>query len=357
MNDINTKFQIRQISDHNTGDLVNLLSVSLGQNSEASAKTEQFWNWKHRDSPFGPSYGLTATNPSDATIAGLRVLMHWELVNREGEHARCARAVDTATHPDFQRMGIFSRLTKAAVKELTENGVDIIFNTPNLKSKPGYLKMGWEEVTSWPVYINVRKPVAFTYGITAGRKFNRKRTIPVREEVFTDEVWTYKELTEKYSPDMLRDFFSDVEAYRNSCPGWHTPISFDYVTWRYGSHPSVDYGFVITEYNGEPQGIAVLRRNTRFGLKEIIVADLFLPGNAAESGKKLLRKVKQCCHPDYFIAHYNQQTQEYNLLRKSGFIKAPGQSIDFTVRELASSTEKFNHPAYWNLTLGDLEMF
>ncbi len=33
-----------------------------------------------------------------------------------------------------------------AVDELTTDGVDAIVNTPNDKSRPGYLEMGWPEV-------------------------------------------------------------------------------------------------------------------------------------------------------------------------------------------------------------------
>ena len=57
-----------------------------------------------------------------------------------------ARAVDTATDPDFQGRGIFTRLTLEALDALPADGVDMVFNTPNAQSLPGYLKMGWEEV-------------------------------------------------------------------------------------------------------------------------------------------------------------------------------------------------------------------
>ena len=62
--------------------------------------------------------------------------------------------MDTATHPDFQRRGIFSRLTEAAVEAARDDGVDLVFNTPNEKSGAGYLKMGWQEVG--PIGVMVR---------------------------------------------------------------------------------------------------------------------------------------------------------------------------------------------------------
>ena len=58
------------------------------------------------------------------------------------------RAVDTATAPDVQRLGIFSRLTTEALEVCRADAVALVFNTPNDKSLPGYVKMGWRLVAS-----------------------------------------------------------------------------------------------------------------------------------------------------------------------------------------------------------------
>ena len=66
------------------------------------------------------------------------------------------RAVDTATHPEYQGRGIFTRLTHAALDELEREGVAFVFNTPNDQSRPGYLKMGWDVVGRLPVLVRPR---------------------------------------------------------------------------------------------------------------------------------------------------------------------------------------------------------
>ena len=95
------------------------------------------------------------------------------------------RAVDTATDPEFQGRGIFTRLTLEALDELAADGVDFVFNTPNARSRPGYLKMGWQVVgrlaaavrpTRWrfvTVVGTARRPagrgfVASSVGVPAG---------------------------------------------------------------------------------------------------------------------------------------------------------------------------------------------
>src|SRR4029450_11514322 len=101
----------------------------------------------------------------DDRLIGLRAFMRWRLAAGDRDLA-AVRAVDTATHPDFQGMGVFSRLTRAALDAM-EGQVDLVFNTPNGKSGPGYLKLGWREVGRVPVAVRVRRPLRL---LTAARR-------------------------------------------------------------------------------------------------------------------------------------------------------------------------------------------
>ena len=106
--------------------------------------------WKHEENAFGPSPAWVAVDGD--RIAGFRVLMRWEFVDAAGS-VRAVRAVDTATHPDYQGQGIFTRLALHALDELRADGVDFVFNTPNDQSRPGYLKMGWQVVGRLPTAV------------------------------------------------------------------------------------------------------------------------------------------------------------------------------------------------------------
>lgn len=112
---------------------------------DAHRPNDEFFRWKHHRNAFGPSPIWVAVNPETDCIIGVRTMMRWRLACGS-RTLDMVRAVDTATLPEFQGMGIFSKLTLLAVDELTAEGVDGVFNTPNAKSRPGYLKMGWQEV-------------------------------------------------------------------------------------------------------------------------------------------------------------------------------------------------------------------
>src|SRR5690606_25693858 len=123
------------------GAVLGLIEAALGRRPDP--RNAAFFAWKHRENAFGASPAWVAVDGD--RVVGFRTLMRWEFDTPEGP-VRAVRAVDTATHPDHQGRGIFSALTRRAVEELQNDGVGFVFNTPNDKSRPGYLKMGWREV-------------------------------------------------------------------------------------------------------------------------------------------------------------------------------------------------------------------
>ena len=134
--------------------IIELLSLALGAEQ---LRTLDFWHWKHRANPFGKSPGLVAIDETGRPVA-LRVFLRWEL-ETGGRVVRAVRAVDTATHPDWQRRGLFRRLTTTLLERLANEGVDLVFNMPNPRSLRGYLSMGWQEVGRLPLVLKLRRPI------------------------------------------------------------------------------------------------------------------------------------------------------------------------------------------------------
>jgi GNAT superfamily N-acetyltransferase len=132
--------------------MIELCRASLGWHEDDPS--EAFFAWKHDHNPFGPSPAWVAED-ADGSLAGVRVFMRWRFAGADGVR-RAVRAVDTATRPDMQGRGIFTRLTTAALPDLADEGCDLVFNTPNDQSRPGYLKMGWQVVGRVPVAMRPR---------------------------------------------------------------------------------------------------------------------------------------------------------------------------------------------------------
>ena len=150
---------VRPFADDDLPRVLDLLEASLG-GGPAGRRQPELFRWKHLENPFGPSFMLGAEH--EGRLVGLRAFMRWRFTAL-GDRLEAARAVDTATHPDYQGMGIFTRLTLALL-EVIDGHVDLVFNTPNAKSGPGYLKMGWSEVGRLPVTVRPRRPLRLLGG-------------------------------------------------------------------------------------------------------------------------------------------------------------------------------------------------
>ncbi|MBF6640016.1 GNAT family N-acetyltransferase [Flavobacterium sp. J49] len=104
---------------------------------------ESFFLWKHLQNPFGVSFAMGAWDSDQ--LVGLRLFMRWEFVGSDNAVIKAIRPVDTVTHNDYRGQGVFKSLTLKGL-ELNQNNNDLVFNTPNQNSLPGYLKMGWQKI-------------------------------------------------------------------------------------------------------------------------------------------------------------------------------------------------------------------
>jgi GNAT superfamily N-acetyltransferase len=355
-------------------EVLKLVKVTLG-NEGAVRKTEAFWRWKHEDNHFGSSYGLYARDEAQTLAIGLRVLMRWQFRTIAGEALRAVRAVDTATHPAYQRLGIFSKLTRQAIDDLKNEGVDLIFNTPNARSLPGYLKMGWQIVAKWPLYIRVLKPVRMLSRRIKPRPASQQ--IINFDDFFSPGVMTWQAFVKRYKRNISDLVLSWEQQRRQACPapgapnglgragkgsrqartGFRTIRDFDYIQWRYGQHPHLTYGFYAWEDSEALAGFAILRPNWRYGWQEIVLTEMFLRQPDPKLGKSFLKNLIKQMQGDYLVTHFSTPTFERSLLRPAGFFKVPRQGMIFAVNPLSSRSQSALDAISWDLTLGDLEVF
>lgn len=290
-----------------------------------------FFVWKHLENAFGPSPAWVAVD--QAKVVGFRAFLRWELES-DGEVLRVVRAVDTATDPDHQRQGIFSRLTRQALTELADEGVAFVFNTPNEKSRPGYLKMGWSDVGRLPLVARPRSLRALARVVQA-RQVAERWSLPTPAGVAAGEA--------------LADT-DRVTAILGSQPrraGMHTNRHASFLGWRYGFEP--------LRYRAMPagrdldDGFAVFRLRRRGTATEAAVADVLVPGADPRLAAQALRKVASAEGVDYAIALNPPGSH------RAGFLPALGQGPRLVWRGL-NRTEK-PPPRSWDLALADVELF
>ncbi len=325
---------IREASEQDIPDIVNLLKLSLGEG--LMPKSERYWRWKHIENPFGTSPVLLCFE--DGVLIGVRAFMRWEWI-RQANVYRAVRAVDTATHPAHQGKGIFKKLTLELLDFCKRSGVHFVFNTPNDKSRPGYLKMGWEETGRLPIRGSVPNPLSI---------ISRFLAKPAKPAVEGNEL---KYALQHPQLDVL------LHEHRRQMKNMYTNVSTSYVKWRYLDVPVAQYVAIVEEKQNQLTGLLIGRiKDSRLG-REFRVTDSFL--SEQSTGEMLRLRLKH--YRKIWGIDYCTLSGTVSPLSKKifpGYIIAAPVGPMVTVRSLniedIKGTVNFEK---WSPTLGDLELF
>ncbi len=322
-----TDVTIRPMRSDDEGAVLGLIEAALGRRPDP--RNAAFFAWKHRENAFGASPAWVAV--AGDRVVGFRTLMRWEFDTPEGP-VRAVRAVDTATHPDHQGRGIFSALTRRAVEELQNDGVGFVFNTPNDKSRPGYLKMGWREVGRLPTGL---RPVS---GAALPRIFAAR--VPA-------ELWSIPTGAGIPVAEALADesAVADLLEAVPRAAGVATRRTPSYLRWRYGFEPLAYRVMLAGSSLGD--GMLVFRLRRRGAATELVVGDLLLPDPAATVARRVLRTALRTTGADYALG--------LRTVASTGLLRLPGQGPMLTWRALAH--ESMPGLDEWKLSLGDIELF
>jgi predicted N-acetyltransferase YhbS len=299
------------------------------------AQEGAFFAWKHEQNPFGESPMWVACDGNQ--VVGFRTFMRWEFTV-DGRLVRAVRAVDTATDPEYQGRGIFTRLTLAALDELRDEGVEMVFNTPNSNSLPGYLKMGWLVVGRLPVSIMP----------------TRVRSIPA---IAAARVPASRTAVLIHAGDAPRDAFTDHEGVGSllatipDAPGLETRKSPEFFAWRYGHEP-LHYR-VVRAGPSIGDGFAVFHLRRRGPAVEAVLCDVVVPNPHEPDARRLrhglARRVARLSGADYVLRIDGRP------ITADPFVRVPHIGPLLTFRTLTGWIPP--RRGRWRVNMGDIELF
>lgn len=317
--------------------LIQLLRLTRN-NASTIHHTEEFWRWKHLQNPFGKSYGIYGWDERQQKVIGLRMLMRWIFKTPNGSRVYAARCVDTATHPEYQRKGIFTTLTQQALDDIKKDGIRFIFNTPNPKtSLPGYLKLGWKIVGYMPLYVRVLSPCLS------------------RKNVSKKEILTWRSFQRKYKNNI--SYLVERWESKRKQIGYRIVKDLNYLHWRYGKCPCFNYRIYTTADEKGLQGFAILHLTRWHELKSAMLTDIFLRNPDLQLGLYFLKNLTQDLQVNYITAYFAKGTLEHEILIRSEFQQKSKKGLILTAYQLNLLPLNLFHTKNWDFTLGDLEIF
>ena len=176
----------------------------------------------------------------------------------EGEQEVAAFEIgETATDPDHQRRGLFSKVVNACTQYAFEHGSRLVYGTPNRQSTPGYAKLGFDILTSSNSWLYL---------------------------VINASHWTWinlpKVLHGRIASNRLtaRQYIDATSVFPRL-----NRASVDYLSWRLANCPN-DYSFFEAE-TAAGRFLCAVRSGNLGNHPVLVCAEYFLEGAKPPTGK------------------------------------------------------------------------
>jgi hypothetical protein len=216
-------------------------------------------------------------------------------------------------------------MTTHGLAVVEDDGIGFVFNTPNDKSRSGYLKMGWQVVGRVPITVKLRG---------AGGAWRLARS-PVASSHWPEPLTVGQPVSAVV--DQLHGRFVGISQDLRYLS---TEKSRDFLVWRYGPD-FLGYRFVPCGAGG-----VVVRLRRRGSNKELVLLDsLGLPKSAVAA---VVARVAADAGADYTLRIGPPDTRH-------GFVAVPDRGPVMTWR--AVNLKAPVPLANWKLTMGDIELF
>lgn len=241
-----TKINVRLATDADDEAVADLLGDAAPGNPKSDLEVLR---WQYRSERFGPT--ITVVAELDGAVIG-----HYSAITVplavDGRPVRAARGVDIATAPAFQGHGVFRRVAAHLIATARDAGFELIVSTPNDRSLPTLVSLGWTRAGDPQVFV---LPVD-------GRALAERAPVPVPAAMAGLGVRALG-LRRRSGPavdvevlDDLPEGFDDLLASSVARTG--IVRSAEWWRWRYLDHPAAPYRLVAVRDAGSLTCVAAM---------------------------------------------------------------------------------------------------
>ncbi len=318
---------IRPLTREDRPSVLALLSTALEWTTDSFGVA--MFEWEHERGPFGPSRGW-GTFDGDRLV-GARQFMRWDFQDADGRVISATRGMDTVVDPDYRRRGIASRITTAALEELSETRQTFVFSTPNPQGAELAKSLGWVLVGTCPL---VWRPasVSVIRALVPPQHAARRQAEVTSAGVAAGEI-----LAEVDEVDALL-------AARRRPLALETHLSPAGLAWRYGASPLHYRALVL---GSRPRdGMALFRVVRRGPIREARVCEVLVPADGRAAARRLMSRLARDPGVDAITRAGGPR------MSRDGFARIPGSGIIVMGKGLRGAL-----PGALALRLGDLEVF
>jgi len=345
------------INKNDCSNLDELITLSKSYYSTGDIINNSYLTWQYLDNPAGAPFLFTSKENAASKLAGqyLVLPMGYQIM---GETVSGSLSLNTLTHPDHQRKGLFTKMANAAYADCAENNNYFTIGFPNPLSYPGFVrKLDFEHLGDIPLLIKPLKPLSMVMSYFQKEKEKHGGEIEFKAVKTSDEIKKF-DFNSEQDQNKYNRFWDKVKD--------NYPVSsnknFQFLKWRYNDHPTKTYSVFYKHSNDEITSIVVMRAEHVWGFNVGILMDFM----QLDLNNKTLLKFASKCFKNMnldFVAALHSNVHEYKTLKKSSFYKIPEkilpQKIHFIVRKNKAfdTDSKIIKLENWKLTFGDYDIF
>lgn len=334
-------YKTRRYAPGDDSGIVELLRTCFPRTFRGSS----YWNWVHKNNPLGfhgEDGDIWIAEGSNGSIVGYYGTVRTPLWYFGRENVFAGQVTQLATHPDYQRQGIYKTLADQASLDAKENGFELLLGYPNANSfRASYSRRKRELFTrvlanDYHLILDVQSFVRTKHSRALARAARslqiELRSSPKRTEK-SSEASKDHELTEGFKEDVYDVWTSVRGSYDIG-----TNRTKSYLEWRYHQNWE-SYKIVSAMKNGDTQGFVVYRLASKEGVATIKVADLVSKNDGIDAYAVLLDEIARMARTEevaYVSIAAPQSASVKVALESAGFMK-----MDLVLGDLIGSSRSY----------------
>lgn len=315
--------------------------------------------WLFDNNPYNKNGNMMFLLKEGDKVIGCDGLIPNELyVN--GKTLLTAHSIKSMTHPDYQRQGIFRKMTENSADAGLRDGVDVIIGLANAASYPAYQKFGWATLFEKEVYV---KPIQIKKLLQ--RKLKLAPLASIGNSIFSS--YSKAKLNRQIPKDIQFEWLDqvppEVQSVWDKYKDKYEVLlvrDYQYLNYRYNERPDVQYKTLIAKKNGEIIGFAIVhdsktKRSVFTSAVEFFTDptnDGYIKAMAQEIARYAYRQ-----NLDYLIIATGEFGRYETVFKEIGFRVTPKPpSNNMMIAHVLSdkvTINELNGGARWHITQGD----
>lgn len=294
----------------------------------------EWLKWKYFESPFGESICIVALSKENE-IAGEVTFGQYQYVLND-RVIKCLISYQTMVHPNHQKKGLFSSLTKKVLKVAEDKGIELILNFPNKASYAPFEKLNFTPINHINNRVFLVKKITTLINLLSLKNPFNAATI---NSISDGQLTLFNELKNNITPLKIK----------NTLTPNRTP---EFIKWRYFTYPLYDYRIINT-----PLGWAIVRIGTRGKLNEVQIMEMFPTTNFNDSFIKAIKhKIIVELNPNIILCNLSNNHPAALFIKKSGFFNLP-HNINFFTYAINNQLSKWLTQENWIVTATEFHRY